>query len=181
MRAGVTARRQQTRGRGEGSVRFAESIDRFLVGFEGQCQVVVDVGPVGEPFGGSDKIFARLGKMTQRKISAATKFTGFAVLGGELNYLVESGQRLIGLVAASWIFAIAKPISALLGSSSVVRKYSAIALSVFPWDSSKWPRHEVSPRPMGVDLDRRLETCFRADASSPLSVSTCPSPIKAST
>ena len=51
--------------------------------------------------------------------------------------------------------------SALFGSSSRARKYSASASSVFPWDSSNRPSEKWPSGPLGVDLDGGFDVLER--------------------
>ena len=150
----------------KGLLDGAEGLGRFLVGLEGQCQVVVDVGSVGKPFGGGGEIVDRLSEMTQREMGTAAKVAGLAILGCELDHLVESRQRLIRLAPRELDgrdreadFGV---IRFELRRAEVLRQ----RLVGFSLGFQQLTQARVSPRPMRVDLDGRFK-CLRADASSP--------------
>ena len=146
------------------------------------ARLVVNIRPVGQAAGGGPKIFDRLREMPQCQMSAAAEVVGLAIVGGELDHLVQSRQRLIGLVPRQLDGGDPQADFGVVRfefQGSEVFRQRLVRLSDFA--SSKQAQGEVGLGTVGVDLDRRLESLERRGATSPCWASTCPRPIKAST
>ena len=71
----------------------------LVVGGEGEGQVVVDLGAVGELDRGELQVVAGLGEVVQGEMGTAALMTGLGVVGVLLDQRVEPGKRLVGLAA----------------------------------------------------------------------------------
>ena len=123
----------------------AEGLGRPVVGLEGQCETIVNIPSAGTLGDGGAEIVDRWREMPQREMSAAAKVVGLAIFWCELNDLVESRQGLIRLVSRNWMAAIFRLTSAIFGSSSRARKYSAQRLGRFSLGFEQPAQREVGP------------------------------------
>ncbi len=76
-----------------------QRIGRFLGRFKCDGKMNEDVRPVREPGGGRAEIFDRFGKAADAQIGPTANVSGFAIVGRQLDDLVEPREGLVGLMA----------------------------------------------------------------------------------